>query len=100
MQKLRAERSLHPVAVSRGVIIHAVTDVVLTKPIKADPTMSDVLFFAVPATMYPINRRTFPPMMNHRRPKRSEFAPQTMKAMVTVMVYTGTYQACLVTSPS
>lgn len=55
-------------------------------------------------------------MMNQRRPKRSELAPQTlakvremsaksvneayMKAMVTVMVYTGTYHACLLASPS
>lgn len=38
--------------------------------------------------------------MNHLRPNKSLFAPQTMKAMVTVIVYSDTYQAALVGSPS
>jgi hypothetical protein len=31
--------------------------------------------------------RILPPIMNHRLPKRSLFAPQTMKPIATVMVY-------------
>lgn len=41
-------------------------------------TIIDVLFFAVPPTMKPMKSSTFPPMMNQRRPKRSELAPQIL----------------------
>lgn len=72
--------------------------------------MMAVLFFAVPPTMNPINRRMLPQMMNQRRPNKSELAPQIleniseyqdfpqseqtyMNANVTVIVYIGTYHA-------
>lgn len=55
-----------------------------TKPMKAHATMTETLFFAVPPPMNPMKRRTFPPMMNHRRPKRSEFAPQILDMLERV----------------
>jgi hypothetical protein len=50
--------------------------------------------------MKPTNMMALPPTMNHLRPKRSLFAPQTMKAIVTVIVYKEMYQAAFVGSPS
>lgn len=87
----------------------------LTNPIKAQEAITAVLFLADPPTMKPMNSSTFPKMMNHRRPNRSELAPHTLqkstriqretstthiKAMVTVMVYIGTYHAAWDASPS
>jgi hypothetical protein len=72
----------------------------LTNPISDMAASIDVLFFANPPTMKPTKSITLPPTMNHRRPNKSLFAPQIMKAIVTVMVYNETYQAALVGSPS
>jgi hypothetical protein len=38
---------------------------------------------ADPPTMKPMKSKTFPKMMNHRRPKRSELAPQTLRERLT-----------------
>jgi hypothetical protein len=64
------------------------------------PASMEVLFFADPPTINPMKRMAFPPTMNHRRPNKSLLAPQTMKAIVTVIVYKETYHAALVGSPS
>jgi hypothetical protein len=72
----------------------------LTNPIKDIAASIDVLFFADPPRMNPMKRIALPPTMNHRRPNKSLFAPHTIKAIVTVMVYRDTYQAALVGSPS
>jgi len=57
----------------------------LTNPMKAMDTISELLFLADPPTTNPMNIKTFPPMINQRRPNKSEFAPHTMNAMVTVI---------------
>jgi hypothetical protein len=72
----------------------------LTNPISDIAASIEVLFVADPPTMNPMNMIALPPTINHRRPNRSLFAPHTMKAMVTVMVYNETYHAALVGSPS
>lgn len=61
-----------------GYFIGQKREMVPTNPIKAMAAIIDVLFFAVPPTMKPMKRSTFPPMINHRRPKRSELAPQIL----------------------
>ena len=71
----RCQRPVHTVSIPyypRNALFY------LTKPMNAHATMTEVLFFAVPPMMKPMKSSTFPPMMNHRRPNRSEFAPQIL----------------------
>ena len=47
-----------------------------------------------------MNMSTFPMIKNHRRPKRSEFAPQIMNEIATQIVYKLVYHIPAVGSPS
>jgi hypothetical protein len=65
----------------------------LTNPISDIAASIEVL-------LNPMNMMALPPTINHRRLNRSLFAPHTMKAMVTVMMYNETYYAAWVGSSS
>lgn len=54
--------------------------------------MMAVLFFAVPPTMNPMNRRMLPQMMNQRRPNKSELAPQILE---NISEYQGLFPVCI-----
>lgn len=62
-------------------------------------TITVSVFFATPKVIMPAQTSRFPLTMNQRRPKRSEFEPNSMNAIALHMVYTVVHQLALAGLP-